>query len=45
MPSDKWTAISKVAFDTATKYSWEDAADKFENVVLALANGHDRARH
>jgi len=37
MPSDEWKTISKVAFDTATKYSWEDAADKFENVVLALA--------
>jgi len=39
MPLDEWKTISKVAFDTATKYSWEDAADKFENVVLALARG------
>ena len=37
MPSDKWKSVSKVAFDTATKYSWDDAADKFENVVLTLA--------
>jgi glycosyltransferase involved in cell wall biosynthesis len=37
MPSDKWRAISKVAHDTATQYSWDDAADKFEKVVLTLA--------
>jgi glycosyltransferase involved in cell wall biosynthesis len=40
MSSNEWRGISNVAFDTATKYTWDDAADKFEKVVLDLAGQH-----
>jgi glycosyltransferase involved in cell wall biosynthesis len=30
LPNDQWRAMSDRAYETATKYSWDDATDRFE---------------
>lgn len=39
MPSTAWKTMSNRAFEIATSYSWEDATDKFENVLFHLHSG------
>ena len=41
LPDDRWRAMSDVAHDTASRYSWDDAADRFE---AALIRAVERSR-
>ncbi len=36
LPDDKWLEMSDAAYTTATKYSWEEAADLFEAVLKKI---------
>jgi glycosyltransferase involved in cell wall biosynthesis len=33
LPSDQWRAMSDIAFETATKYTWDNATDLFESAL------------
>jgi glycosyltransferase involved in cell wall biosynthesis len=34
MPDDEWRAMSDIALATASRYSWDDAADRFEAALI-----------
>lgn len=37
-PEDQWRSMSDAAYATATRYTWEHAADLFESAMLAAAS-------
>jgi glycosyltransferase involved in cell wall biosynthesis len=37
LPEDRWRALSDAALATATGYTWDDAADRFEKALLEVA--------
>lgn len=39
MPEAEWRGLSDAGYATATRYSWDDAADLFEQAVLRAARG------
>jgi len=39
MPISEWQAMSAVALQTATSYTWDDAVDRFEAALHAAADG------
>jgi glycosyltransferase involved in cell wall biosynthesis len=41
LPEDKWRQMSDAAYHTATRYSWDDATDRFER-ALELVVERDR---
>jgi glycosyltransferase involved in cell wall biosynthesis len=34
LPDDRWRAMSDIAYDTASRYTWDDAADRFEAALI-----------
>ena len=38
MSGDRWHAMSQAAYETATGYTWDDAASRFEKALLAAVD-------
>ncbi len=38
MSADRWHAMSQAAYETATGYTWDDAASRFEKALLAAVD-------
>jgi glycosyltransferase involved in cell wall biosynthesis len=34
LPDDRWRAMSDIAYDTASRYTWDDAVDRFEATLI-----------
>ncbi len=43
LTDDEWRTVSDSAYATATRYSWDDAADRFEDALLRACRRSDRA--